>query len=91
VSADRRGESLQSPAVIRRAQVPSKSRLSRHIARPYSLARRRAEGQPFSRLFAHAVVRALVLIAVGIFQRSQARPQTYFTFEDVLTQIGLCG
>ena len=30
-----------------------------------------------------------ILIALGIFLRSQARPQTYFTFEDVLTQIGL--
>ncbi len=30
-----------------------------------------------------------MLIALGIFLRSQARPQTYFTFEDVLTQIGL--
>ena len=33
--------------------------------------------------------RALVLVLLGIFLRSQGRPQTYFTFEDVLTQIGL--
>jgi predicted acyltransferase len=59
------------------------------VALPYSIARRRADGQPFGRQFAHGVYRALILIALGIFLRSQARPQTYFTFEDVLTQIGL--
>ena len=45
--------------------------------------------QFFGRLFGHSVYRALLLVALGIFLRSQARPQTYFTFEDVLTQIGL--
>jgi heparan-alpha-glucosaminide N-acetyltransferase len=59
------------------------------VALPFSLASRRARGQGFGRLFAHTVYRALMLIALGIFLRSQARPQTYFTFEDVLTQIGL--
>ena len=59
------------------------------VALPFSLARRREEGQSFARLLGHAAVRALVLIALGIFLRSQGRPQTYFTFEDVLTQIGL--
>ena len=59
------------------------------VSLPYSLASRRAKGQSFSRMLAHSAVRAFVLIALGIFLRSQARPQTYFTFEDVLTQIGL--
>lgn len=59
------------------------------VALPFSIASRRARGQPFARMFAHSVVRALVLIALGIFLRSQHRQQTYFTFEDVLTQIGL--
>jgi predicted acyltransferase len=59
------------------------------VALPFSIASRRAKGQPFSRMFAHSVVRAFILAALGIFLRSQARPQTYFTFEDVLTQIGL--
>jgi heparan-alpha-glucosaminide N-acetyltransferase len=35
------------------------------------------------------VRRALILVLLGIFLRSQGRPQTYFTFEEVLTQIGL--
>jgi predicted acyltransferase len=59
------------------------------VSLPYSLASRRARGQSFGRLLGHAVFRALLLNALGIFLRSQARPQTYFTFEDVLNQIGL--
>lgn len=59
------------------------------VSLPWSLASRRARGQTFGRMFAHSAYRALVLIALGIFLRSQQRAQTYFTFEDVLTQIGL--
>jgi len=59
------------------------------VALPFSLASRQAKGQSFSRMFTHSVLRAIVLVALGIFLRSQARPETYFTFEDVLTQIGL--
>ena len=59
------------------------------VALPFSLASRRARGQRFPRMFAHSVYRAFLLIALGIFLRSQNHPQTYFTFEDVLTQIGL--
>jgi predicted acyltransferase len=59
------------------------------VALPFSVASRRARGQPFAEQLGHAVRRALVLVVLGIFLRSQARPQTYFTFEDVLTQIGL--
>jgi heparan-alpha-glucosaminide N-acetyltransferase len=59
------------------------------VALPFSVASRRAKGQPFGAQLGHAVRRALVLILLGIFLRSQGRSQTYFTFEDVLTQIGL--
>jgi heparan-alpha-glucosaminide N-acetyltransferase len=59
------------------------------VSLPYSIASRRAKGQTFGRMLAHSVLRAFVLVALGIFLRSQSRPQTYFTFEDVLTQIGL--
>ena len=59
------------------------------VAVPFSLANRRARGQSFGRMLTHSIVRAAILIALGIFLRSQSRPQTYFTFEDVLTQIGL--
>jgi predicted acyltransferase len=59
------------------------------VALPFSVASRRVKGQAFSAQLGHAVRRALILVLLGIFLRSQGRPQTYFTFEDVLTQIGL--
>jgi heparan-alpha-glucosaminide N-acetyltransferase len=59
------------------------------VALPFSVASRRARGEPFATQLAHAVRRAFILVLLGIFLRSQGRPQTYFTFEDVLTQIGL--
>jgi heparan-alpha-glucosaminide N-acetyltransferase len=59
------------------------------VALPFSVAARRARGDAFGSLFRHALWRSLLLIALGIFLRSQGRSQTYFTFEDVLTQIGL--
>ena len=37
----------------------------------------------------HAFWRALILICLGVFLRSVNRPQTNWTFEDTLTQIGL--
>ena len=59
------------------------------VALPYSLARRMAAGGKSWQLFGHALWRSLVLVLLGIFLRSMDRPQTYFTFEDTLTQIGL--
>ena len=37
----------------------------------------------------HAIKRSLILIFLGVFLRSIGAKQTYFTFEDTLTQIGL--
>jgi predicted acyltransferase len=59
------------------------------VALPYSIASRLAKGATFGKLLAHTAWRALVLIALGIFLRSMNSPQTNFTFEDTLTQIGL--
>jgi predicted acyltransferase len=59
------------------------------VALPYSIASRLAKGATFGRMFGHALWRALVLIALGIFLRSLHSAQTNFTFEDTLTQIGL--
>ena len=58
-------------------------------ALPFSIASRLAKGSSFGRMFAHALWRSLLLVALGIFLRSMHSPQTYFTFEDTLTQIGL--
>lgn len=59
------------------------------VALPYSIAARVAKGGTFHRMLAHALWRSLVLISLGIFLRSIHAHQTYFTFEDTLTQIGL--
>jgi heparan-alpha-glucosaminide N-acetyltransferase len=59
------------------------------VALPFSLASRLAAGQSRGRMIAHAFWRAAILAALGIWLRSIGHPQTYFTFEDTLTQIGL--
>jgi heparan-alpha-glucosaminide N-acetyltransferase len=59
------------------------------VALPYSVASRLRRGQSFGEQLAHTVLRSIVLIALGIFLRSIRSGQTYFTFEDTLTQIGL--
>ena len=59
------------------------------VALPYSLASRQQQGQSAGQQWGHTVRRSLILIGLGIFLRSIDRPQTYFTFEDTLSQIGL--
>ncbi len=59
------------------------------VALPFSIASRRARGQSLLGMTVHAFWRAVVLIVLGIFLRSLGGPQTNFTFEDTLTQIGL--
>src|SRR5439155_25292220 len=59
------------------------------VALPFSLASRALAGQSRGRMIAHAFWRAAVLVALGIWLRSIGHPQTYFTFEDTLSQIGL--
>lgn len=59
------------------------------VVLPFSIASRVAKGGQHGALLRHAVIRSLILIALGIFLRSMHRSQTYFTFEDTLTQIGL--
>src|SRR5579862_2849417 len=58
-------------------------------ALPFSIASRKMKGQSFGKMVGHAAWRAFLLIALGIFLRSQWSKQTYWTFEDTLTQIGL--
>jgi heparan-alpha-glucosaminide N-acetyltransferase len=59
------------------------------VALPYSIASRTSKGQSFQHQLLHTLWRSLVLIFLGIFLRSTGSPQTNFTFEDTLTQIGL--
>jgi predicted acyltransferase len=59
------------------------------VVLPFSIAGRMMKSQSKLRLTGHAIFRALVLIFLGIFLRSLSKEQTYWTFEDTLTQIGL--
>ena len=58
-------------------------------ALPFSIAARKMKGETFGQMLGHAIRRAFILIFLGIFLRSLRSDQTYFTFEDTLTQIGL--
>jgi heparan-alpha-glucosaminide N-acetyltransferase len=59
------------------------------VALPFSIASRQAKGQGFPRMLFHSIFRSLLLIALGIFLRSDRHGMTNFTFEDTLSQIGL--
>jgi predicted acyltransferase len=59
------------------------------VALAFSLASRLQRGQAPWLMTLHAFWRALLLVALGIFLRSIGKNQTYYTFEDTLTQIGL--
>ena len=59
------------------------------VVLPYSIASRKTKGASFSNLMLHTIKRSVILICLGIFLRSMDANQTYFTFEDTLSQIGL--
>jgi predicted acyltransferase len=59
------------------------------VALAFSYVSRKAKGQTQSQMLRHALVRSAALVLLGVFLRSVGRPQTYWTFEDVLSQIGL--
>lgn len=59
------------------------------VALPYSMASRAAQSHNTSQMWLHTLRRSFILVALGIFLRSMHKDQTYFTFEDTLSQIGL--
>lgn len=59
------------------------------VVLPYSIASRKSKGATFGSLLQHTIKRSIILICLGIFLRSMDSNQTYFTFEDTLSQIGL--
>lgn len=59
------------------------------VVLPYSIASRKNRGATSGSILQHTIKRSLILIFLGIFLRSLHSNQTYFTFEDTLTQIGL--
>jgi predicted acyltransferase len=59
------------------------------VSMPFSYSRRRARGDSWLRLFGHALLRSLILIALAVFLASNGSRQTNYTFTNVLGQIGL--
>ena len=59
------------------------------VSMAYSYASRERRGQSYAQMLVHAVCRALVLTLLGVFLRSLGRESTYWTLEDVVSQIGL--
>jgi heparan-alpha-glucosaminide N-acetyltransferase len=59
------------------------------VALPFSIANRIARGQGFTRMFAHALWRALLLVLIAVFLSSAWSRQTNWSFANVLAQIGL--
>ncbi|MDF1752565.1 MAG: DUF5009 domain-containing protein [Verrucomicrobiales bacterium] len=59
------------------------------VSMAYSYGKRKRLGDGFREMLSHAVIRALVLILLGVFLRTSYMSQTNWTFEDVITQIGL--
>jgi heparan-alpha-glucosaminide N-acetyltransferase len=59
-------------------------------AMAFSYAKREEKGQSYWRMLLHAILRAVLLVLLGIFLRSQGSAGGLnWTFEDVVTQIGL--
>lgn len=59
------------------------------VAMPFSYAARQGRGDSLWRTWRHVLFRAAFLTLLGVFLRSNGRPQTNFTFEDVSSQLGL--
>jgi heparan-alpha-glucosaminide N-acetyltransferase len=58
------------------------------VSLPFSIASRIAKGQSRFAMFLHAILRAIILVLLGVFLRSMSAKQTNWTFEDTLSQIG---
>ena len=59
------------------------------VALPWSIANRWARGQGFTRMFIHALWRALLLVLLAVFLTSASSKHTDWVFTNVLAQIGL--
>ncbi len=59
------------------------------VALPFSIASRRARGQGFGAMLAHALWRSLALVLLAVFLTSAWSERTVWVFTNVLAQIGL--
>ncbi len=60
------------------------------MAMPLSHARRLRDGDTFGQIFRHTLVRAAILIALGIFLMNHAKAKAPWELTNTLAQIGLC-
>ncbi|MCE9547316.1 MAG: DUF5009 domain-containing protein [Planctomycetia bacterium] len=58
------------------------------VSVPFSYAKRRSRGESYPQMLRHAAYRSLALVLLGVLMRL-AEHGIYFTFEDVIAQIGL--
>ncbi|MEY3457029.1 MAG: hypothetical protein RL215_186 [Planctomycetota bacterium] len=59
------------------------------VAMPFSYVRRRSQGHGWLSMSAHAILRAVVLVLLGVLLSSLGKPRTNWIFPNVLCQIGL--
>ena len=59
------------------------------VALPFSIGSRLARGQSKSQMTRHALVRAIILVALGVVLRFIDEKHIHWTLEDTLAQIGL--
>lgn len=59
------------------------------VSLPFSAARRRSSGEGLLRRMLHVLIRAAVLVALGVFLSSRGSTGTHWVFPNVLCQIGL--
>ncbi len=59
------------------------------VAMAFSYGKRHARGDSYGSMLCHAVIRSIVLVALGIMLSSNWSKQTNFEFPNVLAQIGL--
>lgn len=59
------------------------------VALAYSYASRKRAGADAAGLWYHAIYRAVALVLLGVFLRSVGNSETFWTLEDVVSQIGL--
>ncbi len=59
------------------------------VAMAFSCAKRHGRGDSYGSMFRHAVIRSMVLVALGVLLSSNWSDQTNFSFANVLAQIGL--
>jgi predicted acyltransferase len=59
------------------------------VSMPFSYEKRARLGESYSRRLRHAWTRAILLTLLGVFLQSLRKPDTYWIFTNVLSQIGL--